>query len=241
MCAAADAVRRAACGDGVSYVVNRNINYTNVCSYACSFCAFSKGASDREISGAPYVVPLEEVQRRAAEAWERGASEVCLQGGIHPDFTGHTYLSVVEAVKAAAPRMHVHAFSPLEVAHGARTLGLTPLEFLRELKAAGLGSLPGTAAEARAAATRPRSALPSAPSFLWRDARPPCPSGAGRPGPRRALPGQAPDGRVAGGDRGGERRGAQDHLHDHVRVRRARCGPLSGQAAKPLPTPPSLR
>lgn len=128
-----------------------NINYTNVCAFACAFCAFSKGASDRSLSGAPYVVPLEEVQRRVAEAWGRGATEVCLQGGIHPDFTGHTYLSVVEAVKAAAPGMHVHAFSPLEVAHGAKTLGVSVPDFLRELKAAGLGSLPGTAAEVRCA------------------------------------------------------------------------------------------
>lgn len=150
MCKAADALRRSACGDSVSYVVNRNINYTNVCAYACAFCAFSKGASDRAISGAPYVVPLEEVQRRAAEAWARGATEVCLQGGIHPEFTGHTYLSIVEAVKAAVPAMHVHAFSPLEVTHGAQTLGLSVEAFLRELKAAGLGSLPGTAAEVRA-------------------------------------------------------------------------------------------
>ncbi|KXZ45529.1 hypothetical protein GPECTOR_53g115 [Gonium pectorale] len=125
VCAAADALRAAACGDTVSYVVNRNINYTNVCTYKCSFCAFSKGKAAEQLRGPAYVVPLEEISRRAAEAWERGATEVCMQGGIHPDFTGDSYLRILEAAKQGAPRIHVHAFSPLEVAHGAATMGLS--------------------------------------------------------------------------------------------------------------------
>jgi FO synthase len=144
---AADDLRRARNGDVVSYVVNRNINYTNICSYRCGFCAFSKGKTHEALRGAPYNMDLEEVARRVDEAWSLGATEVCMQGGIHPKFTGETYLSLCAAARAAAPGMHIHAFSPLEITHGARSLGL-PLEvFLRELKAAGLNSLPGTAAE----------------------------------------------------------------------------------------------
>jgi len=144
---AADELRIATCGDEVTYVVNRNINYTNVCTYKCTFCAFSKGKSAEDLRGQPYVVDLDEIGRRAREAWERGATEVCMQGGIHPAFTGSTYLEICRAVKAAAPEMHLHAFSPLEVSQGARTLGLTIERFLRELQTVGLGSLPGTAAE----------------------------------------------------------------------------------------------
>ncbi|WP_244642205.1 5-amino-6-(D-ribitylamino)uracil--L-tyrosine 4-hydroxyphenyl transferase CofH [Chelatococcus reniformis] len=147
VCQAADALRREAVGGVVSYVVTRNINYTNVCTYGCRFCAFSKGKTHEDLRGTPYTVSLAEVGRRTAEAWERGATEVCMQGGIHPDYTGDTYLAVCRAAKAASPPMHVHAFSPLEVTQGARTLGL-PLEtFLSRLKAEGLGTLPGTAAE----------------------------------------------------------------------------------------------
>eukprot|EP00775_Hariotina_reticulata_P006598 gene6598-6826_t len=140
-------MRQVMCGDEVSYVVNRNINYTNVCTYGCRFCAFSKGKREEALRGPSYLLPLSEISRRAAEAWQRGATEVCLQGGIHPDFTGHTYLDILAATKAGAPDIHVHAFSPLEVLHGATTLGLSLTEFLRQLKDAGLGSLPGTAAE----------------------------------------------------------------------------------------------
>ncbi|MBW7931604.1 MAG: 5-amino-6-(D-ribitylamino)uracil--L-tyrosine 4-hydroxyphenyl transferase CofH [Gammaproteobacteria bacterium] len=147
LCAAADALRAAVNGDTVSYVVNRNINYTNLCSYKCQFCAFAKGKADEDLRGAPYVLDLDEIARRAAEAWERGATEVCLQGGIHPAFTGQTYLDILRRVKAVVPGMHVHAFSPLEVSQGARTLGIGLEDFLRELKASGLGTLPGTAAE----------------------------------------------------------------------------------------------
>ncbi|MCC5794272.1 MAG: 7,8-didemethyl-8-hydroxy-5-deazariboflavin synthase CofG [Chromatiales bacterium] len=144
---AADEMRAAQAGEQVSYVVNRNINYTNLCSYQCSFCAFSKGRTHEDLRGAPYVLDMEEIGRRSAEAWARGASEVCLQGGIHPSFTGRTYLDILAAVKAAAPGLHVHAFSALEVSHGAKTLGISVAEFLAELRVSGLASLPGTAAE----------------------------------------------------------------------------------------------
>jgi FO synthase len=147
VCSAADALRAQACGSGVSYVVTRNINYTNVCRYRCAFCAFSKGKTHAHLRGRPYDLTLEEIVRRAREAWARGAVEVCLQGGIHPDYTGETYLAICRAIKTAVPGLHVHAFSPLEIAQGAATLGMTVGDFLAELKAAGLGSLPGTAAE----------------------------------------------------------------------------------------------
>lgn len=144
---AADALRREACGDTVSYVVTRNINYTNVCAYRCAFCAFSKGRGRENLRGKPYDLEVEEIVRRAREAWDRGAVEVCMQGGIHPDYSGETYLSICRAVKQALPDMHVHAFSPLEVTQGARSLGIPVSEFLRRLKDEGLGTLPGTAAE----------------------------------------------------------------------------------------------
>ena len=123
VCEAADALRRERNGDVVSYVVNRNINYTNVCYFKCRFCAFSKGRLSANLRGRPYDLDLAEIERRTREAWDRGATEICLQGGIHPDYTGETYLSICRAVKDAAPEIHVHAFSPLEVWQGARTLG----------------------------------------------------------------------------------------------------------------------
>ncbi len=144
---AADTLREATVGDTVTYAVNRNINYTNVCSYRCRFCAFSKGKLSENLRGKPYVLDLDEIARRVAEAWARGATEVCLQGGIHPGFTGQTYLDICATVKSAAPGMHVHAFSPLEVHSGAASLGLPVPAFLERLAKAGLGSLPGTAAE----------------------------------------------------------------------------------------------
>jgi FO synthase len=147
ICAAADDLRRQANGDLATYVVTRNINYTNICSYRCQFCAFSKGKTAEHLRGRPYDLPLAEIADQAREAWTRGATEVCMQGGIHPDYTGDTYLAILRAVKAAAPGIHVHAFSPLEVHHGATTLGLSLPEYLTALKEAGLGSLPGTAAE----------------------------------------------------------------------------------------------
>jgi FO synthase len=145
--AAADRLRREVCGDEVTYVVTRNIQYTNVCYFRCGFCAFSKGKLAANLRGAPYLVPHEEIVRRCEEAWERGATEVCLQGGIHPAFTGDYYRSVVEAIRDAVPGLHVHAFSALEVWQGAATLGVPLEQYLTELRDAGLGSLPGTAAE----------------------------------------------------------------------------------------------
>jgi len=142
----ADALRADTVGPTVTYVVNRNINYTNICLYHCGFCAFSK-SGPRSLRGAAYLLDLEEVGRRTAEARDRGATEVCLQGGIHPSFTGATYFDIVGAVKGAASDIHVHAFSPLEITHGAQTLGLSLETYLTRLRAAGLSTLPGTAAE----------------------------------------------------------------------------------------------
>jgi FO synthase len=142
----ADELRQDRVGDAITHVVNRNINYTNICLYRCGFCAFSKG-STRSERGPAYNIDAAEIARRTVEAWERGATEVCLQGGIHPSYDGHTYRGIVEAVKAAAPKMHVHAFSPLEIHHGATTLGLSYKDYLADLKQAGLATLPGTAAE----------------------------------------------------------------------------------------------
>ena len=147
VCETADRLRRRVNGDTVSYVVTRNINYTNVCYFRCQFCAFSKGKLSENLRGRPYNLDMPEIRRRVEEAWERGATEVCLQGGIHPEYTGATYLSVCRAIKEAVPGIHIHAFSPLEIWQGAKTLGRTLPDFLRELKEAGLSSLPGTAAE----------------------------------------------------------------------------------------------
>ncbi len=147
VCTAAEAMRRAAVGDAVTYVVNRNINYTNICGYRCGFCAFSKGRTSEALRGKPYRLDLAEIGARATEAYARGATEVCMQGGIHPAYTGQTYLDICRAVKRAAPSLHIHAFSPLEVAQGARTLDVSVTDFLTMLRDAGLSTLPGTAAE----------------------------------------------------------------------------------------------
>ena len=147
VCNAADQIRQQQHGDRVSYAVNRNINYTNICYFKCQFCAFSKGKLSENLRGRPYDLDADEIARRSLEAWERGATEVCMQGGIHPEYTGQTYLDIVNIVKTAVPGMHVHAFSPLEVWQGAKTLGLSLAEFLAALKEAGLNTLPGTAAE----------------------------------------------------------------------------------------------
>jgi FO synthase len=145
--AAADRLRREVNGDTVTYVVTRNVNYTNVCYFRCGFCAFSKGRLAANLRGKPYLVPLDEIVRRGWEAWDRGAVELCLQGGIHPGFTGQHYLEICRALKAELPDLHIHAFSALEVWQGAATLGLSLEEYLAALRDAGLASLPGTAAE----------------------------------------------------------------------------------------------
>jgi FO synthase len=147
VCEVADDLRRRAVGDAVTFVVNRNINYTNVCTFKCRFCAFSKGPLSLNLRGAPYLLTLEDVQARVVEAVERGATEVCLQGGIHPSFDGDYYVEVARAVKAVAPDIHLHGFTALEVTEGARRLGEPLADYLRRLMDAGLRTLPGTAAE----------------------------------------------------------------------------------------------
>ena len=143
----ADDLRRKAVGDVVTFVRNRNINYTNICTFKCRFCAFSKGPLSLNLRGDPYLLDHSEIQRRVVEAVECGATEVCLQGGIHPDFDGDYYLSVARAVKEVAPQIHVHGFTALEVTEGARRLGMPLRDYLLLAKDAGLSTLPGTAAE----------------------------------------------------------------------------------------------
>jgi FO synthase len=144
---AADQMRQAHAGEVVRHVINRNINYTNICAYRCSFCAFSKRTGGNKLTESPYNLDVAEVVQRAREAVAQGGTEVCMQGGIHPSYDGNSYLGLLAGLKAELPHLHVHAFSPLEVLHGATTLGLSTAEFLQELKRQGLGSLPGTAAE----------------------------------------------------------------------------------------------
>ncbi len=143
----ANSVREELVGDAVSFVINRNINYTNVCTFKCRFCAFSKGPLSLNLRGDPYLLTLDEISERVREAEERGATEVCLQGGIHPKFDGDYYIDVVAAVRAGSPRIHIHAFSALEVFEGARRSGQDLTTYLTRLKDAGLKTLPGTAAE----------------------------------------------------------------------------------------------
>jgi len=145
--AVADDLRREIVGDEVTFVRNRNINYTNVCTFKCRFCGFSKGPLSLNLRGNPYLLTLDDIAARAAEAAELGATEVCLQGGIHPDFDGDYYIEVTRAVKDAAPDLHVHGFTALEVTEGARRLGEPLEEYLSRLRDAGLRTLPGTAAE----------------------------------------------------------------------------------------------
>ncbi|WP_424830502.1 5-amino-6-(D-ribitylamino)uracil--L-tyrosine 4-hydroxyphenyl transferase CofH [Ruegeria sp.] len=147
VCRTADQLRREQVGETVTHVINRNINYTNICYFKCSFCAFSKGKTHEDLRGKPYRLGLDEIVARAANARSRGATEVCLQGGIHPDYTGETYIEICSAIHGAVPDLHIHAFSPLEVWQGAKTMGLSLQSFLRRLQSAGLRSLPGTAAE----------------------------------------------------------------------------------------------
>ncbi len=140
---AADELRRRQAGDTVTFVVNRNINFTNVCIKHCGFCAFSR--DHREEEG--YLLPMEEVVRRAREAWDMGATEVCIQAGLPPKLDGRYYIDLTKAIKAALPDIHIHAFSPEEVLYGSVRSGLPIKDYLSELKDAGLGTLPGTSAE----------------------------------------------------------------------------------------------
>jgi FO synthase len=141
--AVADRLRREAVGDAITYVVNRNINFTNVCFVGCSFCGFGRGPGAADA----YSLSFEEVVRRAREAWERGATEVCIQGGLPRDLDGFFYRDLLRAVKRAIPEMHVHAFSPMEIDYGVAKTGMALREYLRMMKDEGLGSIPGTAAE----------------------------------------------------------------------------------------------
>ncbi|NDA37468.1 MAG: 7,8-didemethyl-8-hydroxy-5-deazariboflavin synthase subunit CofH [Acidimicrobiia bacterium] len=143
----ADSLREQAVGDVVTWVHNRNINYTNVCTFKCKFCGFSKGPLSLNLRGTPYLLTLDDIAARASEAWQLGATEVTLQGGIHPDFDGDYYIDVARAVKDAVPQMHIHGFTALEVTEGAKRLGEPLHEYIMRLKDAGLASLPGTAAE----------------------------------------------------------------------------------------------
>jgi FO synthase len=143
----ADELRQRAVGDVVTWVSNRNINYTNVCTFKCKFCAFSKGPLSLNLRGTPYLLEVDEITRRVAEADARGATEVCLQGGIHPSFDGDYYIDVIAAVRAASEKIHIHGFTALEVTEGAKRLGEPLADYLRRLMAAGLKTLPGTAAE----------------------------------------------------------------------------------------------
>jgi FO synthase len=143
LCGVADDLRREAVGDDVTYVMNRNINFTNVCYVGCRFCAFAQ----REVDPESYTLTLEEVGERVREASEWGATEICMQGGIHPDLPGSFYFDLLDAVRAAAPDIHIHAFSPMEVLNGSARLGISFREFLQECREHGLGTIPGTAAE----------------------------------------------------------------------------------------------
>ncbi|MEV0581913.1 bifunctional FO biosynthesis protein CofGH [Nonomuraea sp. NPDC050310] len=143
LAALADELRRQAAGDDITYVVNRNINFTNVCYTGCRFCAFAQRRTDADA----YTLSLDQVAQRAQEAWDAGATEVCMQGGIHPDLPGTAYFDIARAVKARTPRMHVHAFSPMEVINGASRTNLSIEDWLHAAREAGVDSLPGTAAE----------------------------------------------------------------------------------------------
>ena len=167
ICEAADALRAQVVGDTVTYAVVRNISYTNICLYKCGFCAFSKGKTHDDLRGKPYLLDRAEIQRRVREAWDRGATEVCMQGGIHPSFNGNTYLDILRAAKEAVPEIHVHAFSPLEVTHGAETLGMSLRDYLLMMKENGLGSLPGTAAEILDDEIRSQLAPDKMPTDEW--------------------------------------------------------------------------
>jgi len=141
--AVADHLRRATVGDAITYVVNRNINFTNVCFVGCSFCGFGRGPSAPDA----YSLSFEEVVRRARDAWDRGATEVCVQGGLPRDLDGFFYRNLLRAVKHAVPGMHVHAFSPMEIDYGVTKTGMPLRDYLQMMKDEGLGSIPGTAAE----------------------------------------------------------------------------------------------
>lgn len=141
--AVADLLRRQTCGDEVTFAVNRNINFTNICYMGCQFCGFAKRMEDE---GAEFL-PLTTIVARAKEAWQRGATEICIQGGLHPKMMGNHYRDILITIKEHIPDIHIHAFSPFEIWYGVKKTGMSLEDFLADLKACGLGSMPGTAAE----------------------------------------------------------------------------------------------
>ncbi|HEY1266940.1 MAG TPA: 5-amino-6-(D-ribitylamino)uracil--L-tyrosine 4-hydroxyphenyl transferase CofH [Candidatus Binatia bacterium] len=163
--AAADHLRKKSVGDVVSYVVNRNINFTNVCVKGCGFCAFSRGHLAEE----GYFLPIEEIIRRAREAWELGATEVCVQAGLAPGMEGWHYVKLCGALKEALPDLHIHGFSPEEVLYGATLSGVTVRDYLTSLRDAGVGSLPGTSAEILVDQVRERISPGRIPTATWID------------------------------------------------------------------------
>ena len=169
ICFAAHELRERVSGEDVTYVVNRNINYTNVCYFKCGFCGFSKGNHAQHMRGKSYNLSLDEIANLAVEALNKNATEVCLQGGIHPRFTGDTYLNICRAINEAAPSLHIHAFSPLEIWQGAQTLGIRVPAFLEQLQRAGLRSLPGTAAEVLVDSVRKQICPDKISSGQWID------------------------------------------------------------------------
>ncbi len=163
MTAVADQLRRKTVGDVVTYVVNRNINFTNVCVKACGFCAFSRGHLAEE----GYFLPLEEILRRAREAWELGATEVCVQAGLAPGMDGWFYVKLCQALKEARPELHIHGFSPEEVLYGSQLTGASIRDYLSALKGAGVGSLPGTSAEVLVDEVREKISPGRIPTAKW--------------------------------------------------------------------------
>jgi FO synthase subunit 2 len=161
--AAADHLRKKTVGDVVSYVVNRNINFTNVCVKGCGFCAFSRGHLAEE----GYFLPIEEIIRRAREAWDLGATEVCVQAGLAPGMEGWHYVNLCRALKDALPDLHIHGFSPEEVLYGATLSGVTIRDYLAALRDAGVGSLPGTSAEILVDGVRERISPGRIPTATW--------------------------------------------------------------------------
>ncbi len=159
----ADELRRRAVDDRITYVVNRNINFTNVCTVGCSFCGFSRGPRATDA----YFLSLEEIAAKAAEAWDRGATEVCIQGGLPREMDPWFYRDILRAIKRAVPEMHIHAFSPMEIANGVDRTGLPLRDYLALLKSEGLGSIPGTAAEILDDSVRARLSPNKLPVARW--------------------------------------------------------------------------
>jgi 7,8-didemethyl-8-hydroxy-5-deazariboflavin synthase CofH subunit len=161
----ADEIRKEDVGDIVTYVINRNINFTNICNTYCGFCNFMAPEGDERA----YFLTMEEIAQKTIEAWENGATEVCMQGGMHPDIDGNFYVELIRSVKKAVPQMHTHAFSPFEIYYGAKTLNISEEEFIEMLKEAGHDTFPGTAAEVLDEEVRTVIAPRKIPTQTWID------------------------------------------------------------------------